>query len=71
MYNCTSQEQVVRERYQVMTSTAAEHRDAQWLRKLGRAERRAERAERQLTRSWSQAARRRDELTRLTADPWC
>ncbi len=64
-------EEVVRDRQQAMTSLAAEQRDVQRLRRLTRAARRAERAERQLTRSWSQATRRRDELSKLTADTWC
>jgi hypothetical protein len=60
----------VRERQRAMLSTAAEQRHAHRVKRLGRAARRAERAERQLSRSWSQAAQRRDELTRLAAEQW-
>jgi hypothetical protein len=53
-----------------MLSKAAEQRNAQRLRKLSKATRRAERAERQLSRSWSEAARLQAELTSLAADQW-
>jgi hypothetical protein len=59
----------VRQRQQAALNVAAEQRDAQRLRKLGRATRRAERAERQLSRSWGEVAQRREELAKLAADP--
>jgi hypothetical protein len=67
MYSTIEQ---VKERQRAMLSTAAEQRHAQQVKRLSRATRRAERAERQLSRSWSQAARRRDELTKLAVDQW-
>jgi hypothetical protein len=67
MYSTLEQ---ARERQQAMLSRAAEQRNIQQLRKLGRARRRAERAERQLSRSWGEATRRRAELTRMAADQW-
>jgi hypothetical protein len=56
------------ERQKSMLTTAAEQRNALWLRRIHRAARRAERAERHLSRSWSEAARRRAELSQLAAD---
>jgi hypothetical protein len=67
MYSSLEQ---ARERQQAMLSQAAEQRSAHQLRKLGRARRRAERAERQLSRSWGEAARRRAEFTRIASDQW-
>jgi hypothetical protein len=58
----------VRERQRSMLSMAAEQRNALWLKRLSRAARRAERAERQLSRSWSEAARRRDELSQISSE---
>jgi hypothetical protein len=59
-----------RERQRAMLSAAAEQRHAQQVKRVSRAARRAERAERQLSRSWSQASRRRDELSKLVVDQW-
>jgi hypothetical protein len=56
------------ERQKTMLTTAAERRNALWLKRVSRATRRAERAERQLSRSWSEAARRQAELSRITED---
>jgi hypothetical protein len=56
------------ERQQSMLTTAAQERNALWLRRINRAARKAERAERQLSRSWSEAARRHAQLTRVTQD---
>ena len=56
------------ERQKSMLTSAAEHRNALWLRRIHRAARRAERAERQLSRSWSEAARRRAELSQIAGD---
>ena len=53
------------ERQKSMLSAAAEQRHALYLIRVQRAARRAERAERQLSRSWSQAARRHAELSRM------
>jgi hypothetical protein len=53
------------ERQKSMLSAAEEQRHALYLRRINRAARRAERAERQLSRSWSQAARRHAELSRM------
>jgi hypothetical protein len=60
----------VRERQQEVQTMAAEQRHGQRLRRLTKATRRSERAERQLSRSWSEAARLRAELTRLASDQW-
>jgi hypothetical protein len=51
-----------------MLTSAAEQRNALWLKRVGRATRRAQRAERQLSRSWSEAARRHAELSRIAED---
>jgi hypothetical protein len=56
------------ERQRSMLTTAAQERNALWLRRINRAARKAERAERQLSRSWSVAARRHAQLTRVTQD---
>jgi hypothetical protein len=56
------------ERQRSMLITAAQERNALWLRRINRAARKAERAERQLTRSWSEAARRHAQLSRVTQD---
>jgi hypothetical protein len=56
------------ERQRSMLTTAAQERNALWLRRINRAARKAERAERQLTRSWSEAARRHAQLSRVTQD---
>jgi hypothetical protein len=56
------------ERQKSMLTTAAEQRNALWLRRIHRAARRAERAERQLSRSWSAAARRHAELSQIAQD---
>jgi hypothetical protein len=56
------------ERQKSMLTTAAEERNALWLRRIQRAARRAERAERQLSRSWNAAARRHAELSQIAAD---
>ena len=48
-----------------MLVAAAEQRHALWVRRVSRAARRAERAERQLSRSWSEAARRHAELSQI------
>jgi hypothetical protein len=56
------------ERQRSMLTTAAQERNALWLRRINRAARKAERAERQLSRSWSEAARRHAQLTRVTQD---
>jgi hypothetical protein len=53
-----------------MLAAATEHHNAQQVRRLDRAARRAERAERHLSRSWHEALRRRSELKRLAADSW-
>jgi hypothetical protein len=55
--------EVVRERQRSMLSEAAAGRQALRVRALGRATRRAERAQRQLARSRRRAARLRSELT--------
>jgi hypothetical protein len=60
----------VRERQQEVMAMAAEERHGQRLRRLTKAARRSERAEQQLSRSWSEAARLRAEFTRLAADHW-
>lgn len=57
--------QVYDERQRSMRVAAAEQRHALWVKRVNRAARRAERAERQLSRSWSQAARRHAELSRM------
>jgi hypothetical protein len=51
-----------------MLTAAAEERNALWLRRIHRAARRAERAERQLSRSWTEAARRHAELSQIAGD---
>jgi hypothetical protein len=56
------------ERQKSMLTSAAEQRNAAWLRRIHRASRRAERAERQLSRSWTEAARRNAELSQISAD---
>jgi hypothetical protein len=56
------------ERQKSMLTSAAEQRNAVWLRRIQRAARRAERAERQLSRSWTEAARRNAELSQISAD---
>ncbi|MGH3273875.1 MAG: hypothetical protein ACRDNZ_06045 [Streptosporangiaceae bacterium] len=53
------------ERQRDLLNSATEQRNALWLRRLGKATRRAQRAERQLSRSWSHATRRHDELSRF------
>jgi hypothetical protein len=58
----------IHERQRSMLTTAAQERNALWLRRINRAARKAERAERQLTRSWSEAARRHAQLSRVTQD---
>jgi hypothetical protein len=58
----------VYERQKTMLTTAAERRNVLWIKRVSRATRRAERAERQLSRSWSEAARRQAELSRITED---
>jgi hypothetical protein len=58
----------IHERQRSMLATAAQERNALWLRRINRAARKAERAERQLSRSWSEAARRHAQLTRVTQD---
>jgi hypothetical protein len=58
----------VYERQKSMLTTAAEQRNALWLKRVHRAARRAERAERQLSRSWSEAARRHAELSQIAED---
>ncbi|MDQ2877382.1 MAG: hypothetical protein M3Y33_22275, partial [Actinomycetota bacterium] len=63
MYNYPGTQ--VHERQKSMLTTAAEQRNALWLRRIHRAARRAGRAERQLSRSWSVAARRHAELSRV------
>jgi hypothetical protein len=60
--------QQVRERQRQILASAAEARSAQRLKRLTRATRRSQRAERQLSRSWTEAARLRAELTRLGTD---
>jgi hypothetical protein len=62
------QETHVYERQRFLLATAAEQRNVQWLKRISRATRRAERAERQLSRSWSQAARRHAELSAIAED---
>ena len=57
--------QVYDERQRSMLVAAAEQRHALWVRRVSRAARRAERAERQLSRSWSEAARRHAELSQI------
>jgi hypothetical protein len=59
-------EMQARERQRSMMTTAAQERNVLWLRRINRAARKAERAERQLTRSWSEAARRHAQLSRVT-----
>jgi hypothetical protein len=59
-----------RERQRAILAAATEHHNAQQVRRLGRAARRAERAERHLSRSWHEAVQRRAELTRLATDSW-
>jgi hypothetical protein len=59
-------EMQARERQRSMMTMAAQERNALWLRRINRAARKAERAERQLTRSWSEAARRHAQLSRVT-----
>ena len=56
------------ERQKSMLTSAAEQRNALWLRRIHRAARRAERAERHLSRSWTEAARRNAELSQISAD---
>ena len=56
------------ERQKSMLTTAAQERNALWLRRINRAARKAERAERQLSRSWTEAARRNAELSQISAD---
>jgi hypothetical protein len=60
----------VRERQQQILASAAEARNVHRLRQLTKATRRSQRAERQLSRSWTEAARLRAEVTRLRTDPW-
>jgi hypothetical protein len=62
------QETRVYERQRSLLTTAAERRNALWLKRFSRAARRAERAERQLSRSWCEAARRHAELSRIAED---
>ena len=66
MYN--NPDMQVYERQRSMLTTAAEQRNALWLKRINRAARRADRAERQLSRSWCEAARRRAELSQITQD---
>jgi hypothetical protein len=56
------------ERQKSMLTTAAEQRNALWLKRVNRAARRADRAERQLSRSWCEAARRHAELSQIAQD---
>jgi hypothetical protein len=58
----------VRDRQHEMLDQAARQRSGQRARRLVKATRRAERAERQLSRSWSVAARLHAEVTRLAGD---
>jgi hypothetical protein len=58
----------VYQRQKSMLTAAAEERNALWLRRIHRAARRAERAERQLSRSWTEAARRHAELSQIAGD---
>lgn len=55
-------EEMARERHRSMLASAAAERQARRVSALCRADRRAERAQRQLARSWSQVMRLRGEL---------